>query len=133
MSDNINNGFPVPEEPITREEQYLSAIAQVTPATQIPEEPLTRIEAYLDKIVENGGGGGGGFVPTQAQLDAMNSGIDSTKVEQIETNKTNISLVQTLTQGIDSTGDNFIEINGVKLYFGSTTPSNPSDGDWWLD
>ena len=92
MSDNINNGFPVPEEPITREEQYLSAIAQVTPATQIPEEPLTRIEAYLDKIVENGGGGGGGFVPTQAQLDAMNSGIDSTKVEQIETNKTNILL-----------------------------------------
>lgn len=59
MSDNINNGFPVPEEPITREEQYLSAIAQVTAATQIPSKPLTRIEAYLDKIVENGGGGGG--------------------------------------------------------------------------
>jgi len=30
-------------------------------------------------------------------------------------------------------GGTFIEVNGVKLYFGSTTPSNPSDGDWWLD
>ena len=36
------------------------------------------------------GGGGGGFTPTDAQLDAMNSGIDSAKVTQIETNKTNI-------------------------------------------
>ena len=123
MSDNIN-GFPVPEEPETREEQYLSAIAQVTPATQIPPEPLTRVEAYLNKIVENGGGGGGGGTTnynalenkpqinshelsgnksssdlglqaalTEAQQAAVDSGIDSTKVEQIETNKTNISLL----------------------------------------
>ena len=42
-----------------------------------------------------GGGGSGGFTPTQPQLDAMNSGIDSTKVAQIETNKTNISTVKT--------------------------------------
>ena len=60
MSDNTNNGFPVPEEPLTREEQYLSAIAGVTASSDIPEKPLTRVEAYLDKIVENGGGGGGG-------------------------------------------------------------------------
>lgn len=55
MSDNTNNGFPVPEEPLTREEQYLSAIAGVTEATEIPEKPLTRVEAYLNKIVEDGG------------------------------------------------------------------------------
>ena len=60
MSDNTNNGFPVPEEPLTREEQYLSAIAGVTASSDIPEKPLTRVEAYLNKIVENGGGGGGG-------------------------------------------------------------------------
>ena len=35
-------------------------------------------------------GGGGGFTPTDTQLTAMNSGIDSEKVQQIETNKTNI-------------------------------------------
>ena len=34
------------------------------------------------------------FTPTQAQLDAMNSGITATDVEQITTNKTNISLKQ---------------------------------------
>lgn len=67
---------------------------------------------------------------SQAQMDAANSGIDSATLLQIETD---ISSLETLTDGIDSTGDNFIEINGVKLYFGSTTPSNPSDGDWWLD
>ncbi len=39
-----------------------------------------------------GGGGGSGFTPTQEQLDAMNSGIDSAKVAQIETNKNNILL-----------------------------------------
>lgn len=56
MSDNTNNGFPVPEEPRTREEQYLSAIAGVTEATEIPDKPLTRVEKYLNKIVEDGGG-----------------------------------------------------------------------------
>jgi len=40
------------------------------------------------------GGGGSGFTPTQEQLDAMNSGIDSTKVAQIETNKNDISTIQ---------------------------------------
>ncbi len=123
-----------PAEPLTRKEQYLSAIAGVTPSSDIPEKPLTRTEKYLNKIVENGGGGGGGgFTPTEEQLTAMNSGIDSEKVAQIGTNETNISSLQTLTQGVDSTGDDFIEINGKKLYFSTTTPSNPSDGDWWLD
>ena len=93
MSDNTNNGFPVPEEPLTREEEYLSAIAGVTASTEIPEKPLTRVEAYLDKIVENGGSGSG-FEPTDAQLDAMNSGITSEDVEQISTNKNNILSIQ---------------------------------------
>lgn len=41
-----------------------------------------------------GGSGGGGFTPTETQLAAMNSGIDSEKVQQIETNKTNILNIQ---------------------------------------
>lgn len=40
------------------------------------------------------GGGGGGFTPTETQLAAMNSGITSTDVAQIETNKNNISSLQ---------------------------------------
>lgn len=40
------------------------------------------------------GGGGGGFTPTETQLTAMNSGITATDVEQITTNKNNISSIQ---------------------------------------
>lgn len=162
MSDNIN-GFPVPEEPETREEQYLSAIAQVTPATQIPPEPLTRVEAYLNKIVENGTGGGGGGTTnynalenkpqinshelsgnksssdlglqaalTETQLAAVNSGIDSTKVQQISTNTTNISSFKKATganvyyqetQPVDTipTGSYWISTLGNKVYGGDVT------------
>lgn len=55
MSDNINNTNS-PSEPLTREEEYLSAIAGVTSSDDIPEKPLTRVEKYLNKIVEDGGG-----------------------------------------------------------------------------
>lgn len=41
-----------------------------------------------------GSGGGSGFTPTQKQLDAMNSGITSELVEQITTNKNNITTIQ---------------------------------------
>lgn len=49
---------------------------------------------------QGGGGGGGGFTPTPAQLTAMNSGIDATKVAQIATNTNNINNKQnTLVSG----------------------------------
>ena len=49
-----------------------------------------------------GSGGGGGFTPTDAQLTAMNSGIDSEKVAQIGTNTTNISSLQQTIGDINS-------------------------------
>lgn len=73
--------------PITRDEKYLAKAAGVE--VDIPT-PITREEKYLNAIAE--GGGGGGFTPTETQLEAMNSGITSTDVAQIETNKNNISL-----------------------------------------
>lgn len=136
MSDNTNNGFPVPEEPRTREEQYLSAIAGVTSSSDIPEKPRTRIEAYLDKIVENGegGGGGGGFTPTQEQLDAMNSGITSEDVEQISTNQNNISSLQGKTTAMSEGGSDYIVINGIRIYAGSTEPTGTIPaGSFWFD
>lgn len=57
-----------PAEPLTREEQYLSAIAGVTSSSDIPPKPLTRAEKYLNKIVENGGGGGGGGTTNYNEL-----------------------------------------------------------------
>ena len=48
----------LPNNPVTRQEMYLSNIAgQGTP---LPETPITREEAYLDAIAKGGGGGGGG-------------------------------------------------------------------------
>ena len=123
MSDNINiqsQSTDPPAEPLTREERYLSAIAGVTSSEDIPEKPLTREEKYLNKIVENGGGGGSSFEPTDEQLAAMNSGITSEDVEQIETNKTNISNQQdTTAQG----GNGYAIINGIRLYVSSTAPT----------
>lgn len=47
----------LPDNPITREEMYLSNIAGE--GTQLPDHPVTRVEQYLDYIANNGGGGGG--------------------------------------------------------------------------
>jgi hypothetical protein len=57
-------------------------------------QPVTHLEHVIAEY--GGGGGGGGFTPTTAQLAAMNSGITSEDVEQISTNKTNISLLETM-------------------------------------
>ena len=59
---------------------------KLTPGTNITIDENNVISAT---------GGGGGFTPTQAQLDAMNSGIDSTKVGQIATNADDIDQLET--------------------------------------
>ena len=88
--------------PNTREEQYMAAAAGDRSAAGLPA-PVTRKEIYLKAIADNaGGGGGGGFTPTEDQLTAMNSGIDSEKVAQIGTNETNISSIQQTIGDINS-------------------------------
>ena len=69
-------------EPITHTEKVIAGEV----------EPITHLEQVIAEY--GGGGGGGGFTPTDAQLDAMNSGITAEDVEQIDTNKNNISLLQ---------------------------------------
>lgn len=67
------------------------------------DEPKSRVEELLLQLKEAiEQGGGSGFTPTQDQLDAMNSGIDVTKVEQIETNKNNILSIQQTIGDINS-------------------------------
>ena len=56
----------IPNEPLTRAEQYLNKIA--TGSGNTPDEPLTRIKMYLAEIAKNeggGGSGGGAFVITK--------------------------------------------------------------------
>lgn len=68
----------LPDEPLTRKEQYLSNIAGQ--GGDLPEEPLTRVEQYLDYIARNGGTGGGSVditidsAPTQGSTNAVSSG-----------------------------------------------------------
>ena len=80
--------------------------------------PVTRLEKYLYAIATSGGGGG--FTPTDSQLDAMNSGIDSTKVEQIGTNQSNIEGQQNT---VADNGNGYAIINGIRLYVSSTAPT----------
>ena len=54
---NIGDGEGTVPDPVTRKERYLYKIA--TGDGDIPDEPHTREEIYLEAIAENGGGGGG--------------------------------------------------------------------------
>lgn len=91
---------------------------------------------HLEKVIAkySGGGGGGGFTPTQAQLDAMNSGIDSTKVQQISTNETNILSEQQKTTAMSAGGSDYIVVNNVRIYVGATEPTGTiPEGSLWLN
>ena len=79
-----------------------------------------------------GSGGGGGFTPTDAQLTAMNSGIDSEKVAQIGTNTTNISSEQAKTTGMTEGGSNYITVGGIRVYVSATAPTGARTGDLWI-
>jgi hypothetical protein len=68
--------------------------------------------------LRGGAGGGSGFAPTQEQLDAMNSGIDSIKVQQIATNENNISLIK--------------HAANTSIYIQETQPENGNKGDYWI-
>lgn len=87
---------------------------------------------YGDMFGGSRAGGGGGFTPTSDQLEAMNSGITAADVEQIDTNKNNISLLQGKTVGMDAGGSNYISVNGHKIFVDSSTPTGASTGDLWF-
>lgn len=82
------NKFEPPAQ--SRDEDILYTTLQRQP---YEKEPESRIEDLLIQLNESIISGGGGFTPTETQLAAMNSGIDSEKVEQISTNENNILLV----------------------------------------
>lgn len=90
---------------------------------------------WYQVTIGGGGGGGGEFTPTTAQLDAMNSGINSTKVAQITTNENNISSEQAKTTGMTEGGSNYITVGGIRVYVSATVPTgnipNGSVGVGW--
>ena len=102
MSDNRPNGMRSNAENILR--------ATLGEAVEY-DKPNSPVEYYLVKLKEAiEEGGGGGYTPTEAQLAAMNSGITSERVNELE--------------GIAETDDDFIELaNGIRLYISSTAPT----------
>lgn len=100
MSDNRPNGMRSNAENILR--------ATLGEAVEY-DKPNSPVEYYLVKLkeaIEEGGG----FTPTETQLAAMNSGITSERVNELE--------------GIAETDVDFIELaNGIRLYVSSTAPT----------
>ena len=89
------------------------------------------IQALLDAA--QAGGGGSSFTPTEAQLTAMNSGIDSTKVGQIATNASNITAEQAKTSCMGTAGTDYIVINSIRVYLSATEPTGTiPDGSIWI-
>ena len=155
MSDNLQpygtQDTAPPSEPLTREEQYLSAIAGVTAATDIPEKPLTRVEKYLNKIVENGGGGGGGGTSDYDQLSnrpqinnntltgnktssdlGLQDSLTETQLAAVNSGITEEKLQQVETNISSLQAHLVFSANSKKYYLQPEQPSNPSDGDIWI-
>lgn len=86
------------------------------------------------KAKKIGGAASGGFTPTEQQLAAMNSGIDSTKVAQISMNENNISSEQGKTTAMSTGGTDYIVVNGKRIYVGDTEPTGTiPEGSLWLN
>ena len=75
------------------------------------------VEAVLEGVLSRS------FVPTEEQLEAMNSGITAADVEQIETNKNDILSEQAKTTGMSEGGSNYITVGGIRVYVSATTPT----------
>lgn len=158
MSDNLQpygtQDTAPPSEPLTREEQYLSAIAGVTAATDIPEKPLTRVEQYLNKIVENGGGGGGGGTTDYNDLSnkpklnntelagslslsdvGAQAALDTDQMAAVNSGITSekLSNVENDILTIQGKTNHIVTDSSSKTYYLTpTTPVSPVDGDIWI-
>ena len=158
MSDNLQpygtQDTAPPSEPLTREEQYLSAIAGVTASTDIPEKPLTRVEKYLDEIVKNGGGGGGGGTTDYNDLSnkpklnntelagslslsdvGAQAELDTDQMEAVNSGITpeKLGTIETNILNIKCKTDHIVTDSSSKTYYLTpTTPTAPVDGDIWI-
>lgn len=92
LNDMATEGIKFEPPAQSRDEDILYTTLQGQP---YEEKAESRIEDLLIQLNESIiSGGGGGFTPTTSQLAAMNSGIDSEKVEQITENTNDITSVQ---------------------------------------
>ena len=111
-------GYIVTEN--TVESQYRDGCGDTYIGFQVAlNETAAEKAMIISQVEENGieGGGGGGFTPTQAQRDAMDSGITAEKVENYDDMNDRLA-------GIKSTTDESITMqNDDTLVISTTTPS----------
>lgn len=107
----------LPENPESREESYLAAIAGED--VVLPEKPLSRKEQYLAYIAENGGGGGGGTnnfnqLTNRPKYNGVKMTGD-TNIPEVKTYTagTNISISGTTISATDTTYSNFVGTDGT--------------------
>lgn len=108
----------LPEQPLSRKEQYLADIAgqDVT----LPAEPRSREEQYLAYIAENGTGGGGGGGTTYTAGDGITIANDEISVDLAQatgSSTTKVMSQKAVTDALASAG-------------GSTTVLTTADYNW---
>ena len=123
----ITSSSDIPEKPLTRVEKYLNKIVenggggggggtsdydQLSNRPQINNNTLTGNKTSSDLGLQD--------ALTETQLAAVNSGITSSGLTQIETN---ISSIQSHL---------VFSANSKKYYLQPEQPSNPQDGDIWI-
>lgn len=103
----------------TIEEMYTDGIEVNTKFHELNTDKYYYYDGSDWVEIPGGGGGGGGFVPTEDQLAAMNSGATTEKINQIDTNKNNIS--------------SFHKASGTDIYFQEDEPTGTIvQGSYWI-
>ena len=116
---------PLPK-PETREELYLAKIAGED--VVIPDKPITRTEQYLSAIVENGGGGGGGGVEVEALSVTQNDTYTAPEGKAYSPVTVNVSSVEKITLVEETEFVGVLPAPGYPFYM-AAIPSAGFDND----
>ena len=64
--------------------------------------------------------------------NATNKFATAAQLDQIETNKNNISTEQAKTTGMSEGGSDYITVGGIRVYVSATAPTGARTGDLWI-
>ena len=64
--------------------------------------------------------------------NATNKFATAAQLDQINTNKNNISSEQAKTVGMSEGGSDYITVGGIRVYVSSTAPTGARTGDLWI-
>lgn len=124
----------LPEEPQSREEQYLAGIAGQD--VVLPEQPESRKEQYLAYIAENGGGGGGTSYTAGDGIEITNNkiSVDTDTIQEKLTAGDNITILNNVISATASGGGGTKTLTTADYNWNINTqsPTNPNCVGLWL-